>query len=285
MLLAIRMVLMSHEPSEHEHLEVLTYYGRTMASVQRFERAIIQLVRLIYPRLSESVAFEPAWRRLQKQLKKTDGPLAKVLSESGDQPEEVLEGIHYLLKGRKNLAHEFLLGYMIEGNAGVANDRENVTILEEAETDFLAWIAFIDALYEALALKFGVVTEDSDLPLADLREPCEQEDVRVLFTTYGTTMFAVQMWELSLKGLLIYFDLPGDDEDADFDDTWELVERTLTTAAGRSGDILRSKRMVRKSCTRSLSSSGTTATIWRTGSFLITRRLVGPEAWRSTPRC
>lgn len=46
-------------------------------------------------------------------------------------------------------------------------------------------------------------------------------------------MHAIQLWELSLKGLLIYFDLPEeDDEDATFDDTWETVERTLTTAAG-----------------------------------------------------
>lgn len=37
---------------------------------------------------------------------------------------------------------------------------------------------------------------------------------------------------MSLKGLLIYFDLPGDDEVASLDDTWETVERTLTTAAG-----------------------------------------------------
>jgi hypothetical protein len=202
MLLAIRMILMSHEPSEQENFEVLTYYGRAMASVQRFERAIVQLARLIYPQLSEGIPFEPAWRRLQKQLKKTDGPLAKHLSESGNRPEEVLEGIRYLLKGRKSLAHEFLLGYMIEGNVGVANDREKVSILEEAETDFLAWKAFIDAHYEALALEFGVVMEDSDSPLDDLREEFEQEDVRVLLTTYGTTMFAVQMWELSLKGLL-----------------------------------------------------------------------------------
>jgi hypothetical protein len=174
---------------------------------------------------------------------------------------------------------------MIEGNAGVANDRENVTILEEAETDFLAWIAFIDALYEALALKFGVVTEDSDLPLADLREPCEQEDVRVLFTTYGTTMFAVQMWELSLKGLLIYFDLPGDDEDADFDDTWELVERTLTTAAGPLRGHLEEQAYGSEELYEKLELLRNHRNDLAHRFFLDYAQARRPEAWRSTRRC
>ncbi len=45
-------------------------------------------------------------------------------------------------------------------------------------------------------------------------------------------MHAVQLWELSLKGLLVFFDLPGDDEDTTFDETWAPIAATLTTAAG-----------------------------------------------------
>lgn len=80
--------------------------------------------------------------------------------------------------------------------------------------------------------ELGVATDIQDLPLEDIREDFEQEVVRSVLSTYGGTMHAVQLWELSLKGLLTYFDLPEDDDDASFDDTWKTVERTLTTAAG-----------------------------------------------------
>lgn len=56
--------------------------------------------------------------------------------------------------------------------------------------------------------------------------------MRKLLSTYGDAIRAVQLWEYALKGLAVYFDLPRDDEEAGFDETWETVERTLTTAAG-----------------------------------------------------
>ena len=223
---------MSHEPLTQEDLDVFAYYGRTMASVQQFELAVTQLARLIHPQLSEDVPFAHAWNRMKRHLRNSDTPLAEQLGEVGNTPQEMLERVNYLLTGRENLAHEFLLTYMFERNVGAVSLAERISILQGAEADFLEWRNFVNALHGDVARKLGVASEVQDLPLEDTRDDFEQEYVRTLLSTYGATMHAVQLWELSLKGLLTYFDLQGDDEDAAFDDIWETVERTLTTAAG-----------------------------------------------------
>jgi hypothetical protein len=193
---------MSVEPLTQEDFDFLAYYGRTMASVQEFEFAMIRLAQLILPELSKDVPFEPAWNRMERQFKKADGPLAKTLVEAGHAPREILREIQHLLAGRKNLAHEFLLSYMLERNA-------------------------------------GVTPEAVDFTLDDIRETFEQEDTHELLSAYGRAMHAVQLWELSLKQLFVFFDLPGADEDTTFDEAWEPVEGTLTRAAGPLGKRLK----------------------------------------------
>ncbi len=227
------MFLMSHEPLTQEDLDVFAYYGRTMASVQQFELAMTRLARLIHPQLSEDVPFAVAWNHMKKYLRRTDTPLAKQLGEAGNTPQEMLEIVEYLLMGRENSAHEFLLTYVRETTLGTVNRAEVISTLQEAEVEFLQLRDFVNALYGAIVRGLGVGSGIKDLLLEDMREDFEQEDVRTLLSTYGATMHAVQLWELSLKGLLTYFDLPkDDDDDASFDDIWEAVERTLTTAAG-----------------------------------------------------
>ena len=73
---------MTVEPLTQEDFDFLAYYGRTMASVQEFEFAMIRLAQLILPELSKDVPFDPAWNRLERQFKKADGPLAKTLVEA-----------------------------------------------------------------------------------------------------------------------------------------------------------------------------------------------------------
>jgi hypothetical protein len=230
---------MSVEPLTQEDFDFLAYYGRTMASVQEFEFAMIRLAQLILPELSKDVPFEPAWNRMERQFKKADGPLAKTLVEAGHAPREILREIQHLLAGRKNLAHEFLLSYMLERNAGAVNRAERISILDRVETGFLGWRDFINALYEAVARERGVTPEAVDFTLDDIRETFEQEDTHELLSAYGRAMHAVQLWELSLKQLFVFFDLPGADEDTTFDEAWEPVEGTLTRAAGPLGKRLK----------------------------------------------
>ena len=108
-----------------------------MASVQQFELAMTRLARSTYPQLSESVPFAHAWNRMKKYLRKSDTPLTKQLSEAGNTPQEMLERVEYLLTGRENLAHEFLLTYVLENNLGAVNRAEWFSILQEAEANFL----------------------------------------------------------------------------------------------------------------------------------------------------
>jgi len=114
---------------------------------------------------------------------------------------------------------------VLERKIGRGNLAERISILKEAETDFLQWRDFVDALSEAVARERGVTAESADFTLEDLRGTFEQQDTRELLSAYGSAMHAVQLWELSLKGLLVFFDLPGDDEEATFDEAWEPVER------------------------------------------------------------
>jgi hypothetical protein len=66
------MIVMSVEPLTPEDFDFLAYYGKTMASVQEFEFAIIRLARLILPQLSEDVI----WRRsLAHEESACDRPL------------------------------------------------------------------------------------------------------------------------------------------------------------------------------------------------------------------
>jgi len=230
---------MSVESLTREDFDFLAYYGRTMASVQEFEFAMVRLARLVLPGLSKKVPFEPAWNRLEKQFKKTDGPLAKPLVEVGHAPRKILKQIQHLLAGRKNLVHEFLLSYMLERNAGAVNRAERIYILEKVETGFLGWRDFIDALYDAVARERGVTPEAVDFTLDDIRETFEQKYTHELLSAYGRAMHAVQLWELSLKRLLGFFDLPEDDEDTTFDEAWEPVEGLLKRAAGPLGKRLK----------------------------------------------
>jgi hypothetical protein len=223
---------MNHELLTSDDLDVLAHYGRTMASVQEFEFAMMRLARLILPQLSDGVPFEKAWNRVERQFKKADGPLAKPLAEAEHVPREILNEIQLLLRGRKNLAHEFLLSYMLERSIGAVHRAEQISILHETETDFLEWRDFINALYEAVAPERSVTPKDLDFTLGDIRQTFEQQDTRGLLSAYGKAMYAVQLWERSLEGLLVFLDLPGDDEDTTFDEAWESVERTLRTAAG-----------------------------------------------------
>ena len=85
--------------------------------------------------------------------------LAKLLEEAGHTPREILKDIEHLLTGRKNLAHEFLLSYVLEKTAGAANRAEKISILEAAEQDFLQWRDFVDALNKAVAEERGVPSE------------------------------------------------------------------------------------------------------------------------------
>ncbi len=147
---------MGEEPFTQEDFDFLAYYGKTMASIQEFEFAMIRLARLILPQLSEGVPFEPAWNKMKRQFTKADGPLAKPLVEAGHVPREILKELQHLLVGRKNLAHEFLRSYILQRNTGGVNRAERISILEEAETDFMEWRDFINALYEAVARERGV---------------------------------------------------------------------------------------------------------------------------------
>jgi hypothetical protein len=230
---------MSVEPLTQEEFDFLAYYGRTMASVQEFEFAMVRLARLMLPKLSEDVPFEPAWNRMERQFKKADGPLAKPLIEAGHAPREILREIQHLLAVRKNLAHEFLLSYMLEKNVGAGNRAERISTLERVETGFLGWRDFINALYDAVARERGVTPEAVDFTLDDIRETFEQEDTHELLSAYGRTMYAVQLWELSLKRLLGFFDLPEDNEDTTFDEAWEPVEGPLKRPAGPLGKRLK----------------------------------------------
>jgi hypothetical protein len=230
---------MSVEALTQEDSDFLAYYGRTMVSVQEFEFAMVRLARLILPELSKDAPFEPAWNRMERQFKKADGPLAKPLVEAGHAPREILREIQRLLAGRKNLAHEYLLSYMLERDAGVVDRAERISILEGVETSFLRWRDFIDALYEAVARERGVTPEAVDFTLDDIRETFEQQDTHELLSAYGRAMHAVQLWELSLKRLLVFVDLPGDDDDTTFDEDWEPVEGTPTAAAGLLGRKLK----------------------------------------------
>jgi hypothetical protein len=230
---------MSGEPLTQEDFDFLAYYGRTMASVQEFEFAMVRLARLMLPKLSKNVPFEPAWNKMERQFKKADGPLAKPLVETGHAPREILREIQHLLAGRKNLAHEFLLSYMLERNAGAVNRAERISILEKVETGFLGWRDFINALYDAVARERGVTPEAVDFTLDDIRETFKQQDTHELLSAYGRAMHAVQLWELSLKRLLGFFDLPEDDEDTTFDEAWEPVEGPLKRAAGPLGKRLK----------------------------------------------
>src|SRR3712207_3449541 len=142
---------MSVEPLTQEEFDFLAYYGRTMASVQEFEFAMVRLARLMLPKLSDDVPFEPAWNRMERQFRKADGPLAKPLIEAGHAPREILREIQHLLAGRQNLAHEFLPSYMAERNAGPGNRAERISTLGKVETGFLGWGEFINELYVAVA--------------------------------------------------------------------------------------------------------------------------------------
>jgi hypothetical protein len=143
-----------------------------------------------------------------------------------------LERIRHLMETRKNLAHEILLRYMAEKNAGVVDHAWVVSRFAELEEDFWAWGNLISKLYGTVAGERGVTPQELELPLTDVRESFEQEDMQLLFSTYGTAMYAVQSWESALKTLLIYLDLPGDDVAVSYDEAWEPVARILTTAAG-----------------------------------------------------
>src|SRR5215217_2286174 len=259
------MFSMSHEPLTQEDSDVLAYYGRTMASVQQFEHAMTGLARLIHPQLSEDVPFAIAWNRsMKKYLRKSDTPLAQQLGAMGSTPQQMLERVEYLLTGRENLAHEFLLTYVLEKNLSCVNRAGRISTLRDAEVDFLQWREFVNTLHRAVASELGVDSEPQGLSLEDLRTGFEQEDVRTLLSSYGATMHAVQLWELSLKGLLTYSDLPQDDDDASFDETWKAVERTLTTAAGPLRKRLEEQGYARRACTRNSRSSGSTGTQWHT---------------------
>jgi hypothetical protein len=171
-------------------------------------------------------------KRVEKHLERPQGSLAKQLDALGYPPQKVLERIHQLMGTRKTLAHEILLRYMIERNAGVVDHAWVVSSFAEVEEDFWAWGNLFGDLCRTLAGERGVAPQELDLPLTGVRESFEQEDTQLLFSTYGTAMYAVQRWEYALKSLLIYLDLPGHDEDVSFDEAWEPVARTLTTAAG-----------------------------------------------------
>ncbi len=223
---------MRHDPSNEQDFEVFAHYGGTMAAVQRFELAMRRLGRLLHPPLSENATYEQAWKRVEKQLKKPDGSLAGHLDGLGYPHQEVRERISQLMQTRKKLAHEVLLNYMFEKNAGVVDLQWVISSLDELEEDFWAWSNLIGEIYGIVARELGATLQDLELPLTDLRESFDREDVRLLFSAYGTAMHAVQSWEFDLKALLTYFDLPEEDEDVSFDEAWEPVAKTLTTAAG-----------------------------------------------------
>ncbi len=48
---------MGAEPLTQEDIDFLAYYGKTMASVQEFEHAMVRLARLMLPKLSKNVPF------------------------------------------------------------------------------------------------------------------------------------------------------------------------------------------------------------------------------------
>ena len=155
----------------------------------------------------------------------------KQIEKLEETPREILEGVRLLLKGRKILAHELLLSYMFRSNLSVADHREEITLLEEAESDFRELGMRIGELYQRISKRCTDSDSFSSL-LDELRATFNNEDVRSIFASYGAAMDSVQTWELSLKGLRIYLDLPELGKDTSFEDAWQKVEGILTTAAG-----------------------------------------------------
>ena len=120
--------------SEMEPLElgdVFAMYGTAMFVVQTFEYALKQLTGLLEPELPKDVSFEKAWRETEKLLRKAIGPLKEQLDRQEQAPEELREKLYLLIKPRNFLAHEYLLNYNLERNAGLTSPEEAVEELQD----------------------------------------------------------------------------------------------------------------------------------------------------------
>jgi hypothetical protein len=136
--------------------DVFAMYGTAMFVVQTFEYALKQPTGLLEPELPKDVSFEKAWRETEKLLRKAIGPLKDQLDRQGQAPEELREKVDRLIKPRNFLAHEYLLNFTLETNAGLTSPEEAVEELQPFIEVFQAARDELDELSNELLRELGV---------------------------------------------------------------------------------------------------------------------------------
>ncbi len=81
-------------------LQYFMQYGLTMLQVQQFEQSLKQFAHLYAPETSEDATFDQAWKQVRKILTSAAGPLTHQLAKHGKVPEELLDELRKVTKGR-----------------------------------------------------------------------------------------------------------------------------------------------------------------------------------------
>ena len=109
---------MAHDRAAYEDWTVLAKYGWTMFGVQLWELSLKQLVQLGLPDFPEDASFDDAWRQVERLLRKPAGKLREQLDEQSYGSKELHDKLKDFRKRRNELAHEFLLDYVLFRQSG-----------------------------------------------------------------------------------------------------------------------------------------------------------------------
>lgn len=110
---------MVNDETAWEDWKVLAKYGWAMFGVQLWELSLKQLVQLGQPDLPEDAPFEDAWREVERLLRRPAGRLREELKRQGYGSVDLHEKLKDYRRRRNELAHEFLLDYVLMRQSGV----------------------------------------------------------------------------------------------------------------------------------------------------------------------
>jgi hypothetical protein len=111
---------MTNDRTSYEDWKVLAKYGWAMYGVQSWELSLKQLVQLGLPDFPEDASYEVVWRKVEKLLRRPAGRLKEQLEKQSYGSKDLHIKLEEFGRRRNELAHEFLLHYVLMRQSGMS---------------------------------------------------------------------------------------------------------------------------------------------------------------------
>jgi len=135
---------MTNEGAAYEDWKVLAKYGWAMYCVQLWELSLKQLVQLGQPDFPEDASYEDAWREVEKLLRRPAGKLRERLEIQNYGSKDLHDKLKGFGRRRNELAHEFLLDYVLMRQSGMSGVHD--AAVKKLEAEGLLFREFSDEL-------------------------------------------------------------------------------------------------------------------------------------------